>query len=188
MGNRPRRVVGRRSALSIVLPSRGSQDSPSRSHYTEIHFGMVFSERRPISSTTTSPAQSNPMLRWSSTRSSLGRATRTCRSPFAVTGLTSSTKGLPRRLGYNTDARLPQTTAAMGISAESFQRQFCSLECRAVQEDGADPLYIYTRHRGVATRINRPVAYWKVSGLNPGGWQPGGPCLVRKPNASAHHS
>ena len=46
-------------------------------------------------------------------------------------------------LGYDTDVRLPQTAAAMGITAESLQRQIKNIEQLAVQEDGAEPLYVY---------------------------------------------
>jgi len=46
-------------------------------------------------------------------------------------------------LGYNTDARLTQTPAAMGITAESLQRQIKHIERLAVQEDGAEPLDVY---------------------------------------------
>lgn len=46
-------------------------------------------------------------------------------------------------LGYDTDMRLPQTAAAMGITAESLQRQIKNIEQLAVQEDGAEPLYVY---------------------------------------------
>ncbi len=46
-------------------------------------------------------------------------------------------------LGYNTDSRLPQTPAAMGITAESLQGQIQRIERVAVQDDGAEPLDIY---------------------------------------------
>jgi len=46
-------------------------------------------------------------------------------------------------LGYNTDARLPQTAAAMGITAESLQRQVTHIERLASQENGAEPLEVY---------------------------------------------
>lgn len=46
-------------------------------------------------------------------------------------------------LGYKTDARLPQTPAAMGITAESLQRQIKHIERLAVQDDGAEPLDVY---------------------------------------------
>lgn len=46
-------------------------------------------------------------------------------------------------LGYDTDARLSQTAAALGITADSLQRQINSIEQLAVQEDGAEPLYVY---------------------------------------------
>lgn len=46
-------------------------------------------------------------------------------------------------LGYRTDARLPQSAAAMGITAESLQRQIRHIERLAVHEDGAEPLDIY---------------------------------------------
>jgi len=46
-------------------------------------------------------------------------------------------------LGYNTDTRLPQTPAAMGITAESLQRQIKHIERVAVQDDGAEPLDVY---------------------------------------------
>ena len=46
-------------------------------------------------------------------------------------------------LGYNTDARVGQTPAAMGITAEALQRQLRRIERIAVQEDGAEPLDLY---------------------------------------------
>jgi hypothetical protein len=46
-------------------------------------------------------------------------------------------------LGYDTDARLPQTPAAMGVTAESLQRQIKHIERLAVQDDGAEPLDVY---------------------------------------------
>ena len=46
-------------------------------------------------------------------------------------------------LGYDTDTRLPQTCAAMGISAESLQRQVKYIERVAVQDNGAEPLDVY---------------------------------------------
>ena len=46
-------------------------------------------------------------------------------------------------LGYKTDARLPQTAAAMGITAASLQRELKHIERVAVQGDGAEPLDVY---------------------------------------------
>jgi len=46
-------------------------------------------------------------------------------------------------LGYRTEARLPQTCAAMGITAESLQRQITYIERMALQEHGAGPLDVY---------------------------------------------
>ena len=46
-------------------------------------------------------------------------------------------------IGYQTDTRLPQTAAAMGITAESLQRQIKHIERIAVHEDGAEPLDTY---------------------------------------------
>lgn len=46
-------------------------------------------------------------------------------------------------LGYGTDARLPQTAAAMGITAESLQRQVKHIERVAVQHEGAEPIDAY---------------------------------------------
>jgi hypothetical protein len=46
-------------------------------------------------------------------------------------------------LGYDTDVRLTQTSAAMGITAETLQRQIKYIEQVAVQADGAEPLHVY---------------------------------------------
>jgi len=46
-------------------------------------------------------------------------------------------------LGYDTDTRLPQTAAAMGVTAESLQRQIKHIERIAVQDEGAEPLGVY---------------------------------------------
>ena len=46
-------------------------------------------------------------------------------------------------LGYKTEVRLPLTAAALGITAEQLQRHIKSIEQLAVQEDGAEPLYVY---------------------------------------------
>ncbi len=46
-------------------------------------------------------------------------------------------------LGYDTEARLPQTATALGITAASLQRQIKDIEQLAVQDDGAEPLYVY---------------------------------------------
>ena len=46
-------------------------------------------------------------------------------------------------LGYRTDSRQPQSTAAMGITATSLVRQFRHIERIAVHDDGAEPLDVY---------------------------------------------
>jgi hypothetical protein len=46
-------------------------------------------------------------------------------------------------LGYDTEVRLPLTAAALGITAEQLQRHIKNIEQLAVQEDGAEPLYVY---------------------------------------------
>ena len=46
-------------------------------------------------------------------------------------------------LGYRTDTRLPQSVAAMGITAESLKRQIEHVERIAVHGDGAEPLDVY---------------------------------------------
>ena len=46
-------------------------------------------------------------------------------------------------LGYDTEARLPQTATALGITAASLQHQIKYIEQLAVQDDGAEPLYVY---------------------------------------------
>ena len=46
-------------------------------------------------------------------------------------------------LGYRTDARVSQTCAAMGITAESLQRQIRHIERVGGKEGGAEPLGIY---------------------------------------------
>ena len=46
-------------------------------------------------------------------------------------------------LGYDVDSRLPQTAAALGITSDSLQRQIKGIEQIAVQENGAEPLYVY---------------------------------------------
>ena len=46
-------------------------------------------------------------------------------------------------LGYRTDTRLPQSVAAMGITADSLKRQIEHVERIAVHEDGAEPLDVY---------------------------------------------
>jgi len=46
-------------------------------------------------------------------------------------------------LGYRTDIRMTQTCAAMGITAESLQRQIKQIEHVATQEGGAEPLHVY---------------------------------------------
>ena len=47
-------------------------------------------------------------------------------------------------LGYRTDTGMTQTCAAMGITAESLQRQIKHIERVAVQEGGAaEPLDVY---------------------------------------------
>src|SRR5688572_2628845 len=46
-------------------------------------------------------------------------------------------------LGYDTNTRLPQTNAAMGITADSLQRQTKHIERIAVQDEGAEPLNVY---------------------------------------------
>ncbi len=45
-------------------------------------------------------------------------------------------------LGYGTDARLAQTPAAMGITAESLQRKIRRIERLADQEDGLLQIYL----------------------------------------------
>lgn len=82
-------------------------------------------------------------------------------------------------LGYDTDARLPQTTAAMGITAESLQRQIRSIERVAVQEDGAEPLDVYlvelsdlVLREGRSYGVVRQVGRWTV---RRGGGATGGP-------------
>ena len=46
-------------------------------------------------------------------------------------------------LGYRTDSRQPQSTAAMGITAASLVRQIRHIERVAVHDDGAEPLDVY---------------------------------------------
>lgn len=46
-------------------------------------------------------------------------------------------------LGYQTDARLTQTCAAMGITADSLQRRIKHIERVGIKEGGAEPLDIY---------------------------------------------
>ena len=46
-------------------------------------------------------------------------------------------------LGYDTEVRLPQTATALGITAASLQRQVKDIEQLAVQDDGAESLYVY---------------------------------------------
>ena len=46
-------------------------------------------------------------------------------------------------LGYDTEVRLPMSSAALGITAEQLQRHIKHIEQLAVQEDGAEPLYVY---------------------------------------------
>ena len=46
-------------------------------------------------------------------------------------------------LGYRTDSRQPQSTAAMGITATSLVRQTRHIERVAVNDDGAEPLDVY---------------------------------------------
>ncbi len=46
-------------------------------------------------------------------------------------------------IGYDTETRLPQTATALGITAASLQRQIKDIEQLAVQDDGAEPLYVY---------------------------------------------
>ena len=46
-------------------------------------------------------------------------------------------------LGYRTDSRQPQSTAAMGITATSLVRQCRHIERIAVHDDGAEPLDVY---------------------------------------------
>jgi len=46
-------------------------------------------------------------------------------------------------LGYSTDIRITQTCAAMGITAESLQKQIRHIEHVAIKEGGAEPLDIY---------------------------------------------
>ena len=46
-------------------------------------------------------------------------------------------------LGYSTDIRMTQTCAAMGITAESLQRQIKHIERVGIKEGGAEPLDIY---------------------------------------------
>ena len=46
-------------------------------------------------------------------------------------------------LGYRTDSRQPQTSAAMGITASSLERQIRHIERVAVHDDGAEPLDVY---------------------------------------------
>ena len=46
-------------------------------------------------------------------------------------------------LGYDTEVRLPQTATALGITAASLQRQIKDIEQLAVQDDGAEALYVY---------------------------------------------
>ena len=46
-------------------------------------------------------------------------------------------------LGYSTDVRMTQTCAAMGITAESLQRQIKHIERVGIKEGGAEPLDIY---------------------------------------------
>jgi len=46
-------------------------------------------------------------------------------------------------LGYSTDTRITQTCAAMGITAESLQKQIRHIELVAIKERGAEPLDIY---------------------------------------------
>lgn len=47
------------------------------------------------------------------------------------------------KLGYRTDIRMTQTCAAMGITAESLQRQIKHIERVVLKEGGAEPLDIY---------------------------------------------
>ena len=47
------------------------------------------------------------------------------------------------KLGYGTDVRMLQTCAAMGITAESLQRQVKHIERVAIKEGGAEPLDVY---------------------------------------------
>ena len=47
------------------------------------------------------------------------------------------------RLGYRTDSRQPQSTAAMGITASTLVRQIRHIERVAVDDDGAEPLDVY---------------------------------------------
>ena len=46
-------------------------------------------------------------------------------------------------LGYRTDSRQPQSTAAMGITAASLERQIKHIERVALHGDGAEPLDVY---------------------------------------------
>ena len=46
-------------------------------------------------------------------------------------------------LGYRTDSRQPQSTAAMGITAASLERQIRHIERVALHSDGAEPLDVY---------------------------------------------
>ena len=46
-------------------------------------------------------------------------------------------------LGYDTEVRPPLTSAALNITAEQLQRHIKNIEQLAVQEDGAEPLYVY---------------------------------------------
>lgn len=47
------------------------------------------------------------------------------------------------KLGYHTDRCLVQTCSAMGITAESLQRQIKSIERIALEDNGAEPLDVY---------------------------------------------
>ena len=66
-------------------------------------------------------------------------------SPSDIQGLSSrdALASFFATLGYHTDARIPQTVAAMGITAESLQREVSHIERLAAEEHGGLPLEIY---------------------------------------------
>jgi len=47
------------------------------------------------------------------------------------------------KLGYHTDKCMTQTCSAMGITAETLQRQIKSIERVALEDSGAEPLDVY---------------------------------------------
>ena len=47
------------------------------------------------------------------------------------------------KLGYHTDKCMVQTCPAMGITADTLQRQIKSIERVAIEDSGAEPLDVY---------------------------------------------